>query len=126
MKFLVVDDESSNREMIADFLETIFSGPEVITAANGQEALTKLNEFSSDSLPGVVFIDFEMPGMNGLELMETVARHPILKYLPFIMISGYSDNSALSRKVNALGGRFLSKPISLEGFRAIVLEALGH
>jgi DNA-binding response OmpR family regulator len=64
LKVLVVDDDELERALVADQLE--IRGFEVVRAANGAEALTKLD---GQSFP-VILVDWAMPVMNGIELTQ--------------------------------------------------------
>jgi two-component system chemotaxis response regulator CheY len=70
--FLVVDDFSGMRAVIGNLLKT--SAGKVTEAADGREALARLNH--NDAVPPINFIitDLNMPQMDGLELLKTV-RH---------------------------------------------------
>ncbi len=105
-KVLVVDDDP----VVAKSFDRVFSGKgyAVITAASGQEALTKLETEDYD----VVFTDIKMPGMSGLEMAEQVkARRP---WLPVVIVTGYGspDNEARAEAAGVSG--FLRKPVSPE------------
>ena len=90
-RILVVDDVDLVRELAKELLET--SGLTVITAANGPEAL-KILETEKQPVD-VLFTDYNMPKMTGIELIEQVAnRWPNTK---FILASGYLSETARLR-----------------------------
>ena len=64
LKVLIVDDESSQRSGLAAMVSSWGMTPE--TAAEGNEALTKLNEFAAD----VILTDLNMPGLDGFGFLE--------------------------------------------------------
>lgn len=66
VKGLVVDDIESNRRVLSRFLENI--GIDIITAENGQEAVEKVRE----ERPDIVFMDIQMPVMNGIEAIKEI------------------------------------------------------
>jgi two-component system LytT family response regulator len=66
LKILVVEDEPLARKRLVRLLSNAPGEREVIEAANGVEALKKL----SDDPPDVVFLDIQMPGLNGLDVLE--------------------------------------------------------
>jgi CheY-like chemotaxis protein len=105
-KVLVVDDDP----VVAKSFDRVLAGKgyAVITAASGQEALTKLETEDYD----VVFTDIKMPGMSGLEMAEKVkASRP---WLPVVIVTGYGspDNEARAEAAGVSG--FLRKPLSPE------------
>lgn len=83
-KVLVVDDSAFMRKIISDLIEQDQNFQVTATAANGREALDKINRLS----PDLVTMDVEMPEMNGLEALKILmAEHP----LPVIMVSGINE-----------------------------------
>jgi len=101
---LVVDDAVYIRELISLILKN--EGYEVIKAANGMEALDKLNGTNSDLL----ITDLNMPEMNGIELLRRLRNIPDFKSIPVIMVT--SDNHAsIRRKARHAGvNEWLLKP----------------
>ena len=105
---LVADDVTYSRSIVRWLLRD-FGDPKVHQAANGKEALGYLS-FGVD----VVISDFNMPKMQGLELLKAVrtGQHDIDRATPFAMLTAYSDEHlvdlALALDVNA----FLIKPVS--------------
>jgi two-component system, OmpR family, response regulator VicR len=116
---LIVDDEPH----ITSALRRLFRrrGFEVELAANGAEALSKLEL----AKPDVVLSDFRMPGMTGAELLTHVkVRAPEAMRL---MLSGYADLKAMAAAVN--DGeicRFISKPWDDEALVNVVNGALAR
>ena len=103
-KVLVVDDDP----VVGKSFDRVLSarGYAVITAENGQEALSKLSGENYD----VVFTDIRMPGMNGLEVAERVkASQP---WLPVVIVTGYGTEANEARAEAAGVSGFLHKPLS--------------
>ncbi|ETT53684.1 MULTISPECIES: chemotaxis response regulator protein-glutamate methylesterase [unclassified Paenibacillus] len=83
-KVLVVDDSAFMRKIISDLIENDADFQVTATAANGREAIEKVNELC----PDLVTMDVEMPEMNGLEALKSImAQRP----LPVIMLSGINE-----------------------------------
>jgi CheY-like chemotaxis protein len=105
-KVLVVDDDP----VIGESFNRVLSGKgyAVITAANGDEALAKLQAEQYD----VVFTDLRMPGMDGLEVAEQVkARQP---WTPVVIVTGYGSKPSEDRARDLGVAEFLHKPLSPE------------
>src|SRR3972149_9003025 len=105
-KILVVDDDP----VIGKSFDRVLSskGYAVITAATGEEALSKLAAERYDA----VFTDIKMPGMSGIEVAEHVkASQP---WLPVVIVTGYgsAENEARAEAAGVSG--FLRKPLSPE------------
>lgn len=115
-KVLVVDDDP----VVGESFNRVLSrkGYAVITAANGDEALAKMQAERYD----LVFTDLRMPGMDGLEVAEQVkARQP---WIPVVIVTGYGSKPSEDR-ARALGvSEFLNKPLSPEMIEDSAAKAL--
>jgi CheY-like chemotaxis protein len=115
-KVLVVDDDPVVRKSVDRVLSG--KGYAVITARNGEEALTKLHNETYD----LVFADIKMPGMNGLEVAERVrASQP---WLPVVIVTGYGTDAYEARAKAAGVSGFLHKPLSPEMIEGSAQQAL--
>lgn len=115
-KILVVDDDPVVGKSFDRVLTS--KGYAVITAANGEEALLKLNNEHYD----VVFTDIKMPGISGLEVAEQVkASQP---WLPVVIVTGYGTGASEERAEAAGVSGFLRKPLSPEMIAASTEKAL--
>lgn len=115
---LLVDDVSFSRNTIARQLRTM-GNPTILEANDGAEALEHLK---LDSVVDIVISDFNMPVMNGLQLLQAIRSGAagVRRDLSFAILTGFSDRHlvdlALSLGVNA----FLVKPVS----RSVVSDRL--
>jgi len=129
MKFFIVDDDEMNRTLIAARLASMFSNEEVkiIQAVNGLEARDKLAELadSSATLPDIIFSDYQMSGLNGLELMHFIKGHPLLKEAPFILLTAILNPQCLEAEI-AIQHKawFVSKPFRAAEFKRLIVEIL--
>lgn len=105
-KVLVVDDEIHIVHVVAIKLRN--NGYEVISAENGVQAL----EFVQAEKPDIVVTDFQMPIMNGLELIEKLRQDKATEFLPVILLTArgfaVTDEQRQQLQVSAV----LSKPFS--------------
>ena len=117
---LVVDDEADIRELVRLNLE--LDGHEVLSAANGAEAL----EFAVGEHPDVVVLDVMMPEMDGWETLAQMkaASDPVIAHIPVIMLTARADD--LDRIRGGIEGaiRYLTKPFSPSELRGEVALAL--
>jgi CheY-like chemotaxis protein len=115
-KVLVVDDDP----VVGKSFDRVLSGKgyAVITAANGEEALTKLHAENYD----LVFTDIKMPGMTGIEVAERVkASQP---WLPVVIITGYGTEANETQAKAAGVAGFLHKPLSPDMIEGSARDAL--
>ena len=122
-KVLVIDDEKFSRSIIVRFFSEFGDFP-TVAAENGAEGLLHLAQ-QGDAI-GVVVCDFNMPAVNGLQVLKAVRTgfNGIRADIPVIMLTGHSDarlvGSAMALDVDA----FLVKPVSKQTLVSRVAHAL--
>ncbi|MFV8351795.1 LytR/AlgR family response regulator transcription factor [Flavobacterium sp. XS2P14] len=105
-KVIIVDDESSGRKLIKEYLEYYPDYFIVGEANNGVDAVKIINEFK----PDLVFLDIQMPGLTGFEVIT------YLEEIPQIIFSTAYDKYALKAfEVHAID--YLLKPYTQERFK---------
>jgi len=111
---LVVDDERSIRETVADYLEDSGCRPEM--AADGIEALDKILNGNYDA----VIMDLNMPGMTGLEVLDKV----VLQFpeMPVIVFSGVGILDRAMEAIRKGAWDFISKPITSFSILSLTLN----
>ncbi len=108
MTILVVDDEPSYRLAVREVL--MAEGHDVLTAENGEEALRKLSLIE----PDIIVSDIYMPVMDGRKLHRAVREMARYEKLPFLFVSGYSDEQTMTAVSDPRYDGFLSKASSLK------------
>lgn len=119
---LVVDDREPHCRALEHVLRLLRPGLTVFSAQNGFEAGLLL----SQQRPSLVFVDIEMPGINGIELIRRVRTLPGFEGTRFVVISGHL-NAERHDELRDLGvppDRVLPKPIVPKRLRW-VLDQLG-
>lgn len=111
---LVVDDDAANRKLFDSALRR--AGLVVIHADSGAMAL----EILETHVIGVVVCHVSMPGMSGIELVETLRRRPETATLPVILITGSDDPEIVVRALDAGADDFLTQPVRLDELTARV------
>lgn len=113
-KILLIDD---NAEILL-FLETILQDYSTQTAENGEKGVDIFVEWD----PDLVILDYDMPKMNGLELMKEINRQDNL--LPVLVLTGKESVALASAFMRAGALDFIVKPIDTDLLRTRVDWAL--
>lgn len=99
MRFLIVDDSKAMRSILMRALKTAgYDGSTFVEASNGNEALTQVRAAGVD----VVLADWNMPEMNGLELLRALRAEQNPVALGFVTSEGSSDVRDLALSSGAL------------------------
>ena len=117
---LIVDDDPLNRRLLAKHLEN--DGHGTVQFENGFDALAALET----EPPDLVLLDVEMPGLDGIEVLERLKDHEGLRHVPVIMISGIEDTAAIVRCIEAGAEDFLPKPFDPAILRARIGSGLNR
>ena len=115
---LVVDDESSMRELLSIVLKN--EGLEVFEAGDGQTALELFN--SSKDKIDLIIQDLKMPGLNGVDLLRSIKETN--SEIPIIIITAFStwDSAVEAMRLGAYD--YIRKPFDTEVIRSVVCRAI--
>jgi two-component system LytT family response regulator len=113
-KVLVVDDEKLARDRIARFISELGYPFQVIESDSGLSALEKINECH----PDILFLDIQMPGLNGFELLQQ------LEHRPFKIIFQTAHDEYAIQAFNENASDYLLKPYTKDRFKAAVDKSL--
>lgn len=116
MKSLIIDDEAGARMRLARLLKGHPEVQVVGEAQNGLEAVEKIEQLR----PDLIFLDIEMPGLSGFEVLRSISKSVALPLV--IFITGYDQHALAAFKENALA--YLLKPVEPEGLAQAVERAL--
>lgn len=125
-KILVVDDSSVQRKMIIQIIRKAGFQNETMEAGDGLEAIAALGEHFQDI--GIVLCDWNMPNMNGLELIEGVAQVPAVASVPIVMVTteGTADKIAQAKAANSNLKGYVIKPFTPDQLREAIAPILGN
>ncbi len=107
---LIVEDDVDIREMLAEVLKD--DGFNVVTAANGQEAIDCLHQ---ERRPCLIPLDLMMPVMNGWQFRKLQKQDPSLSRIPVVVITAGSTGGSTQNGVDPIDADgFFRKPIDLD------------
>jgi len=125
MSILIVEDEQELLLIMKSSLEAA-GFPQVETAANGQEAYNLCVKRSGADGPfSLVISDWDMPIMNGIQLLKKIRDNPRLSELPFILITGVGTMETVKMASQCGASAILLKPFANEVLVEKVKSLLG-
>ncbi|MNE71003.1 Phosphate regulon transcriptional regulatory protein PhoB [compost metagenome] len=119
-KILIAEDEPVLRMLICDTLED--EGYTLDEACDGEEAFKKIIEGQYD----LIILDYMMPRMTGIEVIERMRRAADRKHARILMLSAKSQQNEQDKVLNAGADAFMSKPFSPIDLIGKVKEMLGE
>jgi two-component system chemotaxis response regulator CheY len=110
---LVVDDSRIMRNIVKNIFADLKIPCEFIEAENGLVALTKLEQRKID----IVFLDWNMPEMDGLEFLKKVRAMPNHENLPIIMVTSEAAKYSVVEALTEGATDYIIKPINEKMFK---------
>ena len=110
MRALVVDDSRAMRTILTRILRRA-GVDEVSEASDGKDAIARLD---GAALPDFMLVDWNMPNMNGLELVGALRHHPQWRGITIVMVTTESEQSQIVRALAAGAHEYVIKPFEEE------------
>jgi FixJ family two-component response regulator len=112
----VVDDDASVREAVSNLLESVGFDAQAFASTEG------FRNAARPDAPSCLVLDIKLPGANGLDFQEALARAGIS--IPIVFITAHGDVPMASRAMKAGAVEFLMKPFQKEDLLAAIRQAL--
>ena len=126
---LLVDDDADCRMLVHDAINQSKVSNQVFEVSNGLEALDFLRQkgkWSRAPRPGLIYLDIEMPGMNGQEVLKAIKADPNLRDIPVVMMTGVSDEEQMRQAAEAGANSYTIKPANGDQFLKTVLSSTNY
>lgn len=115
MKLMVVDDDPAALDLVESLVEPL--GYEVLALADSRHAAECVNKQKFDG----VFVDVQMPNMDGFELTSLIRASRLNSRVPIVMITAFEDVETMRHGYKAGVTFFLTKPFNPEKLRGLLL-----
>ena len=124
-KILLVDDDIDDQDLMIDALHTVASNILVNTQMNGNMAIKYLMELTEHELPDLILLDYNLPELNGSEILEALSKHARFDSIPKIIWST-SSSGLYEERCMAQGAKaYLVKPSDMKGIIALAEKVIG-
>ncbi|RPD47374.1 MULTISPECIES: response regulator [Chitinophagaceae] len=117
--FLLVDDDIDDTFLFREVLSDVAPQVTLRTAANGQEAIESLLA-PSHPLPQLIFLDLNMPKMDGKQCLLAIKRNERLQHIPVIMYTTSSHSRDIEETMQNGAISFITKPSHISELRTIL------
>ena len=121
LQVLVVDDMSTSRGLIVQALEA-FGIVNIHHAANADDALSLL----AGQRVHLVLSDYNMPGLNGLQLLRQLRSHRETQAIGFILITGRADRKIIEEGRTLGMNNYIAKPFTTPELKACLEAVVGR
>jgi two-component system chemotaxis response regulator CheY len=111
-KYLVVDDSLTMRRIVVNALKSI-GFDQVVEAGDGKEAFSKLTAEGAD----FVITDWNMPEMNGLDLVKNIRGHQQYSNIPILMVTTRGNKEDVIEALKARVNNYIVKPFTAQGLK---------
>ena len=124
MKLFVVDDSEINRKLLISTLQKAGVDNEILEAADGKEALNVLENESQNIC--LVFLDWQLPKVDGLEILKQMARNEKTKSIPIIMLTSATspESEEIAQLLNPNLKAFIMKPLDPDNIMKISMPLI--
>jgi CheY-like chemotaxis protein len=115
VNLMLVDDDEDDRDIFLSVVESI--SPDIVcsVATNGREALMKLG--GAETLPEKIFLDLNMPLMDGKQFLREIKKNRGLSKIPVIILSTSSDKETIALTKELGAEDFITKPDKYSGWK---------
>lgn len=132
LNILLADDDQDDRSFFDKALKELPIATHLTTVNDGEQLMNYLSE-NAGQLPGILFLDINMPCKNGIECLSEIKQNEKLKNLPVVIFStsstrGYDMNHEGGGLVNSLFKKganvYVRKPSDFEKLKQVISHAL--
>jgi CheY-like chemotaxis protein len=120
-QLFLVEDNPADVDLVLQALRGLPFAIGVSTATDGEQALKILREAADRGvLPNVIFLDLNLPRMNGLEVLAQLKTHPTLRDVPVVVLTSSAGAKDAHRSSALRADDFVLKPFDVDDYFAMV------
>jgi len=111
--FFIVDDDIDDQELFVEAVSEVDNSINCVSISNCEEVLDLLKNKKVD-LPDIIFLDLNMPRLNGKQCLAELKREAHLQHIPIIIYSTSSEKRDIEETSRLGAAHFLTKPNKFE------------
>jgi CheY-like chemotaxis protein len=124
-RFLLVDDDYDDTELFSEAIGSVDASAFFLNASHGRDALDKLQK-QEIQMPDIIFLDINMPVMDGWQFLSKIKQSESLREIPVIMYSTSSKKSDIKTAMSSGALCFFTKPDSFLRLKKILQIVVLH
>jgi two-component system, chemotaxis family, response regulator Rcp1 len=123
---MLVEDNFADVQLVKIALEEGGIPHRLITARNGDEALSFLLGPEGDPPPSLILLDLTLPGTDGREVLEVIRGARALDSIPVIVLTASASETDMRRTSELGANGYVVKPVMLEPFKEAIRSVASH
>lgn len=123
VRILLAEDDSDDQFLFTEALAQITTNTHLTIVGNGKKALDKLEE-QKDPFPDIIFLDINMPIMDGIECLKKIRANHTLKDIPCLIFSTSTTESVVEHTYKAGANLYVTKPTHYNKLVKIIEKVL--
>ncbi|MEO6177063.1 MAG: response regulator [Flavobacterium circumlabens] len=120
---LLIDDDRDDTDIFIEAINSLNKDIRCVAENNPIKALENLK--SSEKLPDLIFLDYNMPVINGCEFLQKMRKVQQLQQIPVILYSTYSEAAAEQLSITQDTEKYITKPNTFVELKAVLKDILG-
>ena len=121
---LIAEDDAEDLDHLREAFQELESGWELVHAWNGAEVMAYLSKCDDGNYPVLLVLDFNMPMLNGLEVLVKMAKEERYKPIPKVIYSTSNAPFHMDLCLQAGAHKYFVKPLNKKDLPAIVQEMI--
>lgn len=111
------EDDLDDQDFFKEAIESVDKDFNVTCFSNGKQLVDKLQELTDTHLPSLIVLDFNLPLLNGAEILQVLNQHARFRQIPKLIWSTSSSPACKSSCLDNGAADYIVKPSDLEGLR---------
>jgi len=124
IRILIADDDPEDLEMLEEAFLEVKPDSNIDTVIGGAAAIKWLDTNAQESLPNLIVLDFNMPDVNGIDVLSHIQAKVVYNSVPRVMFSTSNAEKYISDSLEHGATRYFVKPQTKRELDAIAVEML--
>ena len=127
-KILLVEDNEGDILLTREALEHSDKLRQIDVVKNGSEALKylEMNSGKDAAIPDLIFLDINLPKMNGQEVLQFIKKNEQLKYIPVIMLTTSSSHKDILSSYMNGANSYITKPVDVNAYMDTISKVVDY